>query len=348
MAVKKTARRPRKKQGRNPAGKLALYLLTIVGGTLLGVVAYGMVWDRQQPAGEAADRRRATSVPQARASNAAPPARRASRTVGSRSEQETPRRDRARSDRDEGERTEGERSGGRRLATDAPASGSGAGTDTEPRPEPVAAPATEVEPCPPIEVERGAGRRPEVALTFDAGADWKPVKQILAALAAEGVRSTFFLTGEWVQQNPKTARLIVEQGHEIGNHSWDHPAFTGLTNAQIQDQLRRTEAIIQETAGKSSRPFFRPPLGARDFRVRKAVGDEGFLTIYWSLDSRDAVDRGITAPQIQERVVGKSAAGSIVLLHCGSQATADAVPEILRGLKSRGLFPVTVGRLLQE
>jgi peptidoglycan/xylan/chitin deacetylase (PgdA/CDA1 family) len=212
----------------------------------------------------------------------------------------------------------------------------------------VAAPATEVEPCPPIEVERGAGRRPEVALTFDAGADWKPVKQILAALAAEGVRSTFFLTGEWVQQNPKTARLIVEQGHEIGNHSWDHPAFTGLTNAQIQDQLRRTEAIIRRSRGSRAARFFgRRSAHATSGCARRWV-TRGFLTIYWSLDSRDAVDRGITAPQIQERVVGKECRGQHRAVHCGSQATADAVPEILRGLKSRGLFPVTVGRLLQE
>ncbi|MGV3724956.1 MAG: polysaccharide deacetylase family protein [Actinomycetota bacterium] len=204
------------------------------------------------------------------------------------------------------------------------------------------------EPLPPTEIEKGAGARPEVSLTFDAGSDWKPTKQILEALAAQNVKATFFLTGEWVQQNPKTTRLIADQGHEIGNHSWDHPPFTKLADDAIRDQLRRTETIIQDTVGKSSRPYFRPPLGDRDPRVRSIVGEEGFLTVYWTLDSRDSVDRGITAAQIRERVLGKTAAGSIILLHCGSQATADALPAILAGLKTRGLNQVPVSRLLQE
>jgi peptidoglycan/xylan/chitin deacetylase (PgdA/CDA1 family) len=204
------------------------------------------------------------------------------------------------------------------------------------------------EPLPPTEIEKGAGARPEVSLTFDAGSDWKPTKPILEALAAHQVKATFFLTGEWVQENPKTARLIADQGHEIGNHSWDHPAFTKLSDDAVRDQLRRTETIIQEVVGRTSRPYFRPPLGDRDPRVRTLVGEEGFLTIYWTLDSRDSVDRGITAAQIKERVLGKTNAGSIVLLHCGSQATADALPGILDGLSSRGLKQVPLGRLLQE
>jgi peptidoglycan/xylan/chitin deacetylase (PgdA/CDA1 family) len=205
-----------------------------------------------------------------------------------------------------------------------------------------------VEPLPPTEIERGAGVRPEVALTFDAGADWKPVKRILEALAARNLKATFFLTGEWVEKNPKTSRLIAEQGHEIGNHSWDHPPFTRLGDEAIRDQLRRTEGAIRAVTGRSSRPYFRPPLGDRDPRVRSIVGEEGYLTVYWTLDSRDSVDRGITADQIRRRVLDKVAAGSIVLLHCGSQPTADALAPILDGLEARGLRQVTLSRLLEE
>lgn len=203
-------------------------------------------------------------------------------------------------------------------------------------------------PLPPTEIERGAGHRPEVALTFDAGSDWRPVQKILQTLQAHRAKATFFLTGEWVEKNPKTTQLIVEAGHEIGNHSWNHPPFTHLPDSQIREQLRRTESKIAEVTGKSSRPYFRPPLGDRDARVRRLVGEEGFLTIYWSLDSRDSVDRGITADTIRERVLGKTKAGSIVLLHCGSQASADALPSILDGLESKGLAQVPLSRLLQE
>lgn len=220
---------------------------------------------------------------------------------------------------------------------------------TEPTTATVTAPPAEpARTYPPTEIERGAGHRPEVALTFDAGSDWRPVKKILDALEAHHARATFFLTGEWVEKNPKTTRLIADAGHEIGNHSWNHPAFTHLSDEEIREQLRRTEAKIFEVTGKSSRPYFRPPLGDRDGRVRRLVGEEGFLTIYWSLDSRDSVDRGITSDTIRERVLGKSKSGSIVLLHCGSQASADALPAILDGLESKGLTQVPLSRLLQD
>ena len=203
-------------------------------------------------------------------------------------------------------------------------------------------------PLPPTEIERGAGHRPEVALTFDAGSDWRPVKKILDTLDSHRVKATFFLTGEWVEKNPKTTQLIAAAGHEIGNHSWNHPAFTRLPDSEVREQLRRTDAKITEVTGRSSHPYFRPPLGDRDGRVRRLVGEEGFFTIYWSLDSRDSVDRGITADTIRERVLEKSKAGSIVLLHCGSQASADALGGILDGLETKGLTQVPLGRLLQE
>jgi peptidoglycan/xylan/chitin deacetylase (PgdA/CDA1 family) len=201
---------------------------------------------------------------------------------------------------------------------------------------------------PSTEISRGTGKRKEIALTFDAGSDYRPAKKILEALKSENVTSTFFLTGEWVKENPKTTKRITGEGHEVGNHSWDHSAFTSLTNDQIRDQLDRTEEIIFQTSGKTSRPYFRPPLGARDDRVRKAVADQGFMNIYWSLDSRDSVDKGITATQIKDRVLKNAAAGGIVLLHCGSSATAEALPEILKGLRQQGYSVVPLSRLLAE
>ena len=203
-------------------------------------------------------------------------------------------------------------------------------------------------PYPPVEVDHGSTKRKEVALTFDAGSDWKPVRKIVTTLASENIKTTFFLTGEWVKKNPRSTHLIADSGHELGNHSWDHPAFTKLSDDEIKDQLRRTDEVIKETVGRPTEPYFRPPLGARDTRVKRVVGNEGYMTIYWTLDSRDSVDKGITAEQIRDRVISKATPGSIVLLHCGSQATADALPEIIKGLKEKGMNIVPVSRLIQQ
>jgi peptidoglycan/xylan/chitin deacetylase (PgdA/CDA1 family) len=195
-------------------------------------------------------------------------------------------------------------------------------------------------------VASGRYGRGELALTFDAGSDARPVNQILRVLADEQLRCTFFLTGKWVSRFPSTARAIVDAGHEIGNHSWSHPAFTQLSDDEIRDELERTEKVIQETTGATSLPLFRPPLGDRDRRVLKTVADAGYQTIYWTLDSHDSVVKGITQAQIRDRVTRNLRAGSIVLMHCGSQPTADALPEIIAAARSRGLAPVTVGQLL--
>jgi len=198
-----------------------------------------------------------------------------------------------------------------------------------------------------MQIDRGTSGRPEVALTFDAGSDPLPTARILEALASARARCTFFLTGEWVERSPALTRRIAAEGHELANHSWDHPPFTRLPDDEIREQLLRTEAIVRETTGRSSRPYFRPPLGDRDRRVLQAVGDAGFYTVYWSLDSRDSVDRGITPEQIRDRVLG-AGPGAIVLMHCGSEASARALPAILAGLAARGLAPVTLSRLLRR
>lgn len=196
------------------------------------------------------------------------------------------------------------------------------------------------------EVDSGETEAKLVALTFDAGSSAEPVPQILRALAERGLHCTFFLTGQWIERYPDSARQIAEAGHELGNHSWSHPAFTSLSDEQIREQLRRTEEIAQRVCGRSTKPLFRPPFGARDERVRSVVAEEGYLTIYWTVDSWDSVKKDITPQMITDRVMHRIRPGAIVLMHCGSEATAQALPQLLNALEAQGYRVVTVGELL--
>jgi len=196
------------------------------------------------------------------------------------------------------------------------------------------------------EVDSGETGAKLVALTFDAGSSAEPVPQILRALAERGLHCTFFLTGQWIERYPDSARQIAEAGHELGNHSWSHPAFTSLSDEQIREQLRRTEGIARRVCGRSTKPLFRPPFGARDERVRSVVAEEGYLTIYWTVDSWDSVKKDITPQMITDRVMRRIRPGAIVLMHCGSEATARALPQLLNALDAQGYRVVTVGELL--
>jgi peptidoglycan/xylan/chitin deacetylase (PgdA/CDA1 family) len=185
----------------------------------------------------------------------------------------------------------------------------------------------------PLLVQRGSTDKPWVALTLDAGADSAPVPAILRTLREHNVKITFFLTGKWMQDNPELTRQIVADGHEVANHTFTHPDLRNLSDAAIHKELEDTEATIEQIAGTSTRPFFRPPYGAYDERVLRLVVDEGYLPIYWTFDSLDSVGDPKTPEFLFDRITSHlppdKLRGAIILAHCGSQPTADALPKIL-------------------
>jgi peptidoglycan/xylan/chitin deacetylase (PgdA/CDA1 family) len=188
---------------------------------------------------------------------------------------------------------------------------------------------------------RGSADRPYVALTLDAGGTSEPLPEILEVLRRYKVRITFFVTGNWVRNNPDLLRRIVADGHEIANHSDTHPDFRGLDEAQIADELARAEESIRAIAGVSSRPLFRPPYGGQDARVLQAVIDQGYLPIYWTLDVLDSVGEPKTPEFILARATTtlsvEELRGAIILAHCASPATAAALPAILERFAELGL-----------
>jgi peptidoglycan/xylan/chitin deacetylase (PgdA/CDA1 family) len=202
----------------------------------------------------------------------------------------------------------------------------------------------------PLLVQRGPTAKPWVALTLDAGADSAPVPAMLKTLREHNVKITFFLTGKWIQDNPELTRQIVAEGHEIANHTFAHPDLRNLSDAAIHKELDDTETLLEQTAGASSRPFFRPPYGAYNERVLRLVVSEGYLPIYWTFDSLDSVGEPKTPEFLFERITSHLSpdelSGAIILAHCGSQPTADALPKILDRFAEMGFEVKKLSELL--
>lgn len=186
----------------------------------------------------------------------------------------------------------------------------------------------------------------KIALTFDAGSSPAPTPSILKTLRAAGLHVTFFVTGKWAEQNPDLVKEIAAEGHEIGNHSYSHKDFRKLSDDEILGQLRQTDDLLTRLTGKSTKPLFRPPYGGRDKRVLSIVGQEGYTSIYWSLDSLDAFKKGITSEEIENRILDKIQGGDIVLMHCGSAPTATALPDMIDKLVKQGYQIVKVSELI--
>lgn len=190
----------------------------------------------------------------------------------------------------------------------------------------------------------GSARR--IALTFDAAYDPEPLADILRALSDAGVHSTFFLTGEFVEDFPAAVRQIRSAGHEIGNHSYSHPDFTELGAAEIRSQLRRTADALEALGVPDPRPLFRPPFGARDERVLDELAGEGYVSVYWTIDTLDWKPER-TPEEIRATVREKARPGAIVLMHIGSRQTAAILPTILQDLEREGYELVTVGQAIR-
>lgn len=190
-----------------------------------------------------------------------------------------------------------------------------------------------------------------VALTFDDGPDPRSTPGILEILARHQMRAAFFVIGRHAAAHPYLLRAIHQQGHTLGNHSFDHHTL-GLFGAggYWADQIDRTNALITATIGIAPR-YFRPPMGFKHWPMDRAVTQRGMRMVTWSRRGRDGVATG------PDRIVARLEAagpGEILALHDGvapqsrrdPQVTVSALERVLAGLRNRGLEVASLDTLL--
>lgn len=196
----------------------------------------------------------------------------------------------------------------------------------------------------------GRGTPGHVALTFDDGPDEQSTPAFLRTLSGLEVKATFFLLGEMCERYPGMSRRIVDEGHEVAVHSWDHRNhLRNLPGPQTHDQLARTTDIIEKQTGV--RPYwFRPPYGAltsADLVAAKALGLQTVLWTAWGQDWQ----RDLTPRKVLDEVISGVVDGGTILLHdsdCTSEpgswrATLGALPMLVDWCRSRDLQVGTVG-----
>ncbi|MFC8721972.1 polysaccharide deacetylase family protein [Kitasatospora sp. NPDC057198] len=181
-----------------------------------------------------------------------------------------------------------------------------------------------------------------IALTFD-GSPGEPTGAVMDLLARYGAVGTFFLEGRDVAGNAEVVRRIAREGHEIGDHTWNHPRLTEVGDAEVRAELDRTADVIEGVTGR--RPtLMRPPEGRTDDRVSRISRELGMAQVLWTVTARDyATD---DSALIARRVLDGAARDGIVLLHPLHKGTVPALPAVLEGLAGQGYTFVTVGELL--
>ncbi|QSO48263.1 polysaccharide deacetylase family protein [Alicyclobacillus mengziensis] len=195
----------------------------------------------------------------------------------------------------------------------------------------------------------GPRKRRQIALTFDDGPDntWTP--EILSVLSHFNVKATFNCVGQQVYYYPEVFHRIIQDGHIVENHSWDHPNFTKIPLSEARSQIERTSSLMEQIV--AIRPaLFRPPYGAINQDVIKLVLSLRNRILYWDVDSLDW--EGLTGKQVAANVLAHARAGSIVLMHFAGgkegnlQGTVQALPRIITTLQREGFSFLTVSNLL--
>jgi cellulose synthase/poly-beta-1,6-N-acetylglucosamine synthase-like glycosyltransferase/peptidoglycan/xylan/chitin deacetylase (PgdA/CDA1 family)/spore germination protein YaaH len=214
-------------------------------------------------------------------------------------------------------------------------------------------------------IQRTGDKVGKIALTFDDGPDpvWTP--KILDILKQENIKACFFIVGENGQQYPELLRRIVDEGHEIGNHSFTHPNLGEVPDRVTDIELNATQRLIESVTGRSTRLFRAPYFGDAEPRTPDEVGPTvlaqnlGYISVGlhidpddWKLTNDDGTPH--TADQMVSEALAAAAVstpeerGEVVLMHDGGgdrSATLEALPKLIHELRARGYQFTTVSDL---
>lgn len=188
-----------------------------------------------------------------------------------------------------------------------------------------------------------------VALTLDDGPDPKFTPTVLQLARQKRVKFTFFLVGTEIQDHPALAKEEAEDGHAIGNHTWNHAGMAGALEVQDISEIERCEEEIEKICGERTH-LFRPPKGMWDADTFLAAEKLGYRMILWSVTLEHHTAK--TPEAMAQRVLDQITPGMIILAHDGESPydrtpTMKALPLLVDGLLKKGYRFVTIPELLQ-
>ena len=194
-----------------------------------------------------------------------------------------------------------------------------------------------------------------IAITFDDGVDPNITPKVLDTLKRYNAKATFFIIGSKAVQYPELVKRIVEEGHNIGNHSYYHRGvFPSQSNKLIFEEIEKCSKVLESITKERVR-FFRPPFGVTNPNVASPVKRLGLISIGWSIRSLDTVKqpREVVAKRVNNKINkrlkkdinNRVISGEVVLLHDNREGAQVLLTLILENIKEKGLKAVTVSEL---
>jgi peptidoglycan-N-acetylglucosamine deacetylase len=187
-----------------------------------------------------------------------------------------------------------------------------------------------------------------VALTYDDGPSPYHTNQLLALLERLQVKATFFVVGQKIEENPDIVRCIIEQGHELGNHSYSHPEMIWKKPGFIKSEIEKTDQLLCQL-GVQQEIHFRSPFGIKFLILPYFLNKMKKKNIMWNVDPQDY--QASSPEEISNYVIKNVVPGSIILLHDFERVDSPTIPAtelIIEQLQAQGYKFKTVSELIQS
>ncbi|MFF2994977.1 glycosyltransferase [Streptomyces sp. NPDC057950] len=182
-----------------------------------------------------------------------------------------------------------------------------------------------------------------LVLTFDDGPDPKWTPQVLDVLKKHHAHAVFFVTGTMASRYPELVRRMVDEGNEVGLHTFNHPDLSYQSKGRIDWELSQSQLALEGAAGIRT-SLFRPPYSSfadamdnKSWPVTKYIGSRGYITVVNNTDSEDWQKPGVD--EIIRRATPEGGKGAIVLMHDSGgdrHQTVEALDRFLPGLQRQG------------
>lgn len=205
-------------------------------------------------------------------------------------------------------------------------------------------PTQHLQDLPPAPVYRGHSDKPMVSFVINVAWGNECLPDMLATFKKHNISSTFFLEGNWVKKNPDLAKIIVDAGHEVGNHSYSHPDMKKITSERARAEIIKTNEVIEATTGRKIK-WFAPPSGSYNDETVKIADELKLGTIMWTVDTIDW--QKPTPDVLINRVMGKIGNGSMILMH-PTATTAKSMDRLITLIEEKHLKIGTVSELMSE
>lgn len=184
--------------------------------------------------------------------------------------------------------------------------------------------------------------KPTVYLTMDEGYEYSDnTTKILNTALEKQVGITFFITGDFISDHPELVKRMLEEGHQVANHSTNHPSLPKLLQSEgaeaMMKELTDLEKSYEALTGAKLSRLIRPPMGEYSPQMLALLNNNGFVPVFWSFAYVDwYVDNQPVPSAALDQILGELHDGSVILIHAVSKTNVEILPELIDGIRERG------------